>query len=70
MTAEALRIPDALQLAMMRKIARLGALREAIERAGWSHIVTLSELYLLEAEGFTVDFDSGMITPPAEEVTR
>lgn len=64
-----LRIHDALRAAIMRKIFRLGDMREELDRAGWTHLVTASELYLLESEGFIVDFDSGLCVDTFAEVT-
>lgn len=67
--AEGLRVPDALKAAIMRKISRLAGMRDELDKAGWTHIVTSSELYLLEAEGFVVDFDTGLCVDTFSEVT-
>ena len=57
---EGMRIPDALKAAIMRKISRLAGIHDELQAHGWAHFVTPSELYLLEAEGFIVDFDTGL----------
>lgn len=58
---QALRVPDALKMAIMRKISRLAGIHDELQAHGWTHIITTSELYLLEAEGFMVDFDTGLV---------
>lgn len=65
----ALRVPDALKLAIMRKIHRLAGMHDELTQHGWAHMVTTSELYLLEAEGFIVDFDTGLVIDTHGEVT-
>lgn len=63
---EGMRIPDALKAAIMRKIHRLAGMNEELTRHNWGHFVTPSELYLLEAEGFIVDFDTGLCIDTTE----
>ena len=63
---EGMRIPDALKAAIMRKIHRLAGMNEELTRHNWAHFVTPSELYLLEAEGFIVDFDTGLCIDTTE----
>ena len=65
---QALRVPDALKVAIMRKISRLAGMNDELTRHGWAHFVTPSELYLLEAEGFMVDFDTGLAVDTLAEV--
>lgn len=65
---EGIRIPDALKLAIMRKIQRLAAMNDEPQAHNWAHFVRPSELYLLEAEGFMVDFDTGLAVDTLAEV--
>ena len=65
---QALRVPDALKVAIMRKVSRLAGMHDELQAHNWAHFVTPSELYLLEAEGFMVDFDTGLAVDTLAEV--
>lgn len=63
---EQLKIYDAVRTAMLRKVHRLAAMRDELDALGYLPFIQPHELYLLESEGFLLDFDSGLVTDTVE----
>ena len=53
-----LSVREALGLAMLRKVQRLAAIHDELDEIGAACCITASDLYLLESQGFIVDFDT------------
>lgn len=53
-------IKTALQLARRRQEARIAQMKGELQELGFDGILDVVDLWLLEANGFVVDFDSGL----------
>lgn len=54
-----LTIHEAVRAAMVRKLERLASMRDELDALQWLPFIQPHELYLLESEGFMLDFDTG-----------
>lgn len=54
-------IKDALQLARRRQEARIAQMKDELRDLGFEGVVDAGDLWNLEANGFLVDFDSGLV---------